>query len=99
MGKVHSDARPTPSTAFMSSAVIEEIAKIYNGLPLLSCLPGSPAARAGLRWGDIVISVNGIATPDAMAFVRAREARQGAALVRFVRAGVEQEIELSWEST
>jgi S1-C subfamily serine protease len=99
MSKVHHDAPPASRTALMSAAVIEQIAKIYNGLPLLSCLPGSPAARAGLRWGDIVLSVNGVPTPDAMAFVRAREAKQGSALVRFVRAGREQEVELTWESS
>lgn len=99
MGKLASDSRPNPSTAFMSAKVIEEIAKIYRGMPLLSCLPNSPAQRAGLRWGDIVLSVNGIPTPDASSFVRAREARKGAALVRFVRDGHEQEVELVWETT
>jgi S1-C subfamily serine protease len=99
MGKHPSASAPNPSTAFMSAKVIEQIAKIYRGMPLLSCLPGSPAERAGLRWGDIVLSVNGIATPDASSFVRAREARQGAARVRFVRDGREQEVELSWEAT
>jgi S1-C subfamily serine protease len=97
MGKHRSDSLPSPSTAFMSAAVLERIAKIYNGLPLLACLPDSPAARAGLRWGDIVLSVNGIPTPDAATFVRARKARSGGALVRFVREGCEHEVELSWE--
>lgn len=90
------DLPPSSSAALTSASVIEKIAAIYGGMPLLSTLPDSPAARAGLRWGDVVIAVNGLPTPDVNAFVRARESRTGAALVRFVRDGKEREVELSW---
>ena len=98
MGKSASASPPSPSAAFVSASTMEKIAKVYQGLPLVACLPDSPASRAGLRWGDVVVAVNGIRTPDALAFVRAREARSGGALVRFVRDGQEREVELHWES-
>lgn len=87
---------PSPSAAFMSQEMIAKIAKIYGGLPLIACLPDSPAQRAGLRWGDVVVAVNGLPTPDPDSFATARAAREGAALVRFVRDGKEQEVELTW---
>jgi len=37
-------------------------------------LPGSAAARAGVRYGDIVVRVNGIATRTLHEFLSAREA-------------------------
>jgi S1-C subfamily serine protease len=73
-----------------------KMAEIYGGLPLFASLPGSAAERAGLRRGDIVISVNGLPTPDMDAFVRARSVRDDLAVVRYVRDGVEREAVLSW---
>ena len=91
-----SNARPSAGAAFVTTANLMEMARIYGGMPLLLTLPDSPAARAGLRWGDIVLAVNGVPTPDADAFVAARKVREGAATVRFVRDGRESEVELVW---
>lgn len=82
--------------AFTSAETISEMAKIYQGLPFIASLPGSPAEKAGLRWGDIVLAVNGVPTPDPSAFVRARTQRTDGATIRFVRDGVENEVELQW---
>jgi S1-C subfamily serine protease len=68
------------------------LAALYGGLPLLGCLPGSPAARAGLRWGDIVVAVNGSPTPDVDSFVAAKGFRDGTMSVNIVRDGKELQI-------
>lgn len=82
--------------AFMTGANVAAMAKIYGGLPFIASLPGSAAEKAGLRWGDIVLSVNGVPTPDCDSFLRARAERASGATVRFVRDGKEQEVELEW---
>jgi S1-C subfamily serine protease len=96
MARLVSDSLPSPGAAFTSASVIAKMAKIYGGIPLLTAIPDSPAARAGLRWGDIVVAVNGQPTPDADAFFKAREIREGGAVVRFVREGKEREVEIVW---
>lgn len=48
------------------------LASALGGLPVLGCQPDSPADRAGVVYGDILLSVNGRPTPDWMAFVEAR---------------------------
>jgi len=76
-----------------------EIARIYGGLAYLGSMRGSPAEKARLVRGDVVLAVNGIPTPDLQAFLHARGQREGGATVRFVRDGVEREVELVWETT
>jgi S1-C subfamily serine protease len=82
--------------ALMRTPDAVKIANIYGGLAFLSCVPGSPAERAGMKPGDIVMSVNGVPTPDVDAFVGARARRQDGATVRFLRDGKECEVELRW---
>jgi S1-C subfamily serine protease len=82
--------------AMMRTPDAVKIASIYGGLAFLSCVPGSPAERAGMKPGDVVVSVNGVPTPDMDAFVAARARRQDGAIVRFLRDGMEREVELRW---
>ena len=38
---------------------LRRLAKTLGGLVIYGCIPGSPAHRAGLRRGDILLRVNG----------------------------------------
>jgi S1-C subfamily serine protease len=93
-----SPSTPPSAAAFLKSEDFLAIAKIYGGLAYLGSLAGSPAARAQLCRGDVVLAVNGIPTPDLAAFLHAREQRENGVTVRYVRDGVENEVELSWEA-
>ena len=95
MQKAVTDA-PGPRAAFITMDNRAAMARIYGGMPFWGALPGSAAERAGLRWGDIVLAVNGMPTPDCDSFVQARQQREGGALVRYVRDGVEHEVDLTW---
>jgi S1-C subfamily serine protease len=52
-------------------AQIERVAEILGGIPVWEVFPQSEAARAGVRFGDIILSVNGTATPTFQAFLDA----------------------------
>lgn len=51
---------------------IRRLARIEEGVPLWGCAPGSPAALAGLRYGDIVLFVDGMRTKTAQEYVEAK---------------------------
>ncbi len=70
---------------------LARLAESLNGLPVYGCLPGSPAERAGVRFGDILLSVDGIATPTWLAFIAARQASGDSIRVRVFRDGGELE--------
>lgn len=91
-------APPSSAAAFLNSKDFLALAKIYGGLAYLGSLAGSPADRAQLRRGDVVLAVNGIPTPDLEAFLHARGQREGGLTVRYVRDGIEMEVELTWET-
>ena len=59
----------------MSRKQLEEIAATVHGVPVWGCLPGSTAAQAGVRYGDIVISVNGVPTPTIDDYLAGRSLR------------------------
>jgi S1-C subfamily serine protease len=58
-----------------------------NGIPVLGCRPGSPAACAGVQYGDILTAVNHVPTPDWGAYIEARARARGQMRVELFRAG------------
>jgi S1-C subfamily serine protease len=81
---------------------IQAIAKSLGGVPIWGVLPGSAAHRAGMRYGDIVVRVNGIETPNLTQYLKAQRVnaervdfevlRQGVLL----KLGVELDVERVW---
>jgi len=64
---------------------------------VLGTLSGTPAARAGIRYGDVLLSVNGKRTRTVQDYVEAKALRpDGMALVVF-RSGTEKIEELAYD--
>lgn len=77
-----------------SAQELERLAATLGGIPVWGCLPGSPAARAGVRYGDIVLKVNGAATPTIEAYTKARSAAKTVLTIVVFRDGEEVTIKM-----
>ncbi len=73
------------------------MAETLEGIPVWGCLPGSLAKEAGIRYGDIVLSVNGMPTANIDQYMDARRLRSDAASVVLFRDGQKLSIELRFE--
>ena len=73
----------------ISRKQLEEIAATVQGVPVFGCLPGSSAAEAGVRYGDIVLSANGVRTFGIDDYVAARSLRVDGLDLRVLRGGQE----------
>jgi S1-C subfamily serine protease len=74
---------------------LAKLASALGGLPVLGCRPGSPADAAGVRYGDIVLAVNSVKTPDWATFIEARALNKDSMLVELFRDGASVIMELS----
>lgn len=93
----------TPGAADFSVMRMEDhdlarLGRCLNGVPVLAAPDGTEAARIGLRRGDVVIAVNGVLTPDELAFNYARSLRDDELELEVVRAGTTLRFVLGWET-
>ena len=74
------------------------LAKALEGLPVLGALEGTPAARAGVRYGDVLLEVNGMRTRTVMDYVEAKNIRADGMSIIIFRSGTESITELSYDA-
>lgn len=72
----------------------QKIADAYGGILVLGALPGSPAAELGLRYGDVLLRVNGMRTEVVEDFLKARSLDKSTMRLEVVRGGQTVSIEL-----
>ena len=73
------------------------LAKALEGVPILGALRGTPAFRAGLRHGDVLLSVNGMRTRTVFEYIEAKALRQDGMQAVIFRGGAEHVTELLFE--
>jgi S1-C subfamily serine protease len=73
------------------------LAKALEGIPVLGSLSGTPAARAGIRYGDILLSVNGMRTRTVVDYVEAKALRSDGMDVVIFRTGSERIERLTYD--
>ncbi|MBS2014576.1 MAG: hypothetical protein JST00_16940 [Deltaproteobacteria bacterium] len=81
----------------IAKASLFALAKALEGIPVLGTLGGTPAARAGIRYGDVLLSVNGMRTRTVLDYIEAKALRSDGMAVVVFRSGTEQVEELSYD--
>lgn len=74
------------------------LAKALGGIPILGTLAGSPAARAGLRYGDVLLEVNDRRTPTVADYIEAKGLRDDGMKVVVFRGGAEKISDLVYDA-
>jgi S1-C subfamily serine protease len=77
------------TSTMMQRKQLEEIAATVKGVPVWGCLPGSTAAEAGVRYGDIVLAVNGVPSPSIVEYLEGRRLRTDGFELLLFRDGME----------
>jgi S1-C subfamily serine protease len=75
---------------------VGRIAKALEGIPVWGCLPGSVAQKAGIRYGDILLTVNGQRTKDIEDYMAARKLRKDGVELTLFRDGREMSVDMAF---
>lgn len=81
----------------ISTKAVFALAKALEGLPVLGTLDRTPAARAGVRWGDILLEVNGRRTRTVNDYVDAKSRREDGMSIVVFRDGATIAIEIVFD--
>ncbi len=73
------------------------LARALGGIPVLATLEGTPAARAGVRWGDILLEVNGVPTRTWADYLEAKDLRKDGMAIVLFRNGVVTALDLVFD--
>jgi len=73
----------------LSPRDLSRLASGLGGVPILGCSAGSPAADAGLRYGDIILSGDGRPVPSWSELLGVCSAAGAPTALRVLRAGRE----------
>ena len=82
----------------ISQKAIFELAAALGGIPVLGTLAGSPAAQAGIRYGDVVLAVNNRRTRTMFDYLEAKALRSDGMEVIVFRSGEERVERLEYSS-
>ncbi|MFP4599432.1 MAG: PDZ domain-containing protein [Persicimonas sp.] len=74
---------------------IKKLAEAVGGMPVWGCMPGSPAHKAGIQYGDILLRINGEAVSCFEEYVAAKELTNGRLSARVMRGGQTLDVELN----
>lgn len=112
LGRLGRDAivlSPGPFTAFelgrraVAGAELAELEPgladyfhVKDGVLVIRVAPGTPAARAGLEAGDVVVRADGKPVRDIADLRRDLDSRQRSLALEVVRKGKSQKLELTW---
>jgi S1-C subfamily serine protease len=76
-------------------AEIQQLATVLRGVPVWGTLPDSAGEHAGLRFGDVILAIDGTRVETLDAYVRARSAAHETMRVTIFRDGEELELEVA----
>jgi S1-C subfamily serine protease len=82
----------------VSLSDLSRLATVLGGVPIPGCGEGSPAQRAGLRYGDVLLSIDGLPTASWADIFQARQRRTGQLTARVFRQGAEFDVPLDLPS-